>query len=266
MDNVMHRASRWCLYSLISSGLLLSSAAVAAESRSYGIGLGYFYWREYQPDGSSYVKEDGLRATAALELKWLPAPFAELIYSGRLYGSLTWHRADDPTHIAVPSGHESTAGGQIGTKHQLTLLANHFLGQAALQPYIAVAEDIWYRPLEYYEIWQVPSVQAGIRSEDTVCRSCRLNIGVVRTIGARNLAQTSHSPWNGSANTNMRLGDNFTLALALDLPLANASVVRFQLEGYRFGQSDLYPQTSGIAVFQPRTTTYILGVTWLHPF
>ena len=246
---------------------MISFSAVAdAEDRSHFLGLSYVYWREYQPDGTTYLWEDGVRGTGGIELRWPASSFGHLVYSGSLYGSLTWHRTNDPTHIAVPSGHESTPGGQIGTKQELSLIANGLFGHAGLQPYVTVAADIWYRPLDYYEIWQVPSVQAGLRVEDSFCQGCRLDVGIVRTIGARNLMQTSHSPWNGESDTNFRLGDNFTPSVTLQFPRADGSAVRFHLEGYRFGRSDVYPLSGGGGVFQPRTTTYIVGVTWLCPY
>ena len=215
---------------------------------------------ETLPTGAQYVEERGLRLRADY-MRALPAIGPLMLeYRGGLYASFVNHQATDPTRVTIPSGSENlNQAGQYGTRQALRTT----LGASPLRPLAQIELDAWYRPLDYYEIWIVPSLRLGaILSSPALS----VELGVVRTIGPRVRTQTTVAPWHADRDTTLRLGESTQPFLSASFPLRSGAEVGVVFERYRFGASAATPLSSGIGIVQPETAIDSVGAFYRTRF
>ena len=245
----------------------LPLAAAEAEKR-VGVRVDWLELKETLPSGHKFVKESGPRVEGYLDYSAIVWGDSEITYRGAFYGTFTRHYGDDPTHLTIPNGMEDTWSGQIGTRHSVTLwvpIVNREMHQAG--PTFAVGFDAWYRPLAYYEIWQIPSASLGIRVK-SILENCPISfdVGVRRSINAKVRTETTHPPWNASSDTTLALGDRNNIYVSVAMSLKMGWIIGLHYEEQKYGASAVYPLSSGIGIFQPHTTIKQIGISGNYRF
>lgn len=251
---------------LLGMFLLLASVTLAGSgSRHYVLSAAPFAWDEELADGSRFVRERGLRVAAAVSLPVHARGNLELRYEGEAYGTLVRHEGWDPVGFTIPDHYEDTVSGQIGMSHALVSCYTLSRSDVTVKATAALSLDTWYRTLNYFEIWIVPTVRYGLTFGAHDDR-WSVFLGATSVFAARQVTQTTKAPWNATDNTTIALPGETSPALAWEYQWKPRIRLRAGYAEYRFQHSKVVVLDSGVGITQPTSTSRLLSVGIVRDF
>jgi hypothetical protein len=253
-------------YRLLGMFFLLAGVSLAGTgSRHYALSAAPFAWDEELADGSRFVRERGLRVTAALSLPVHVRGNLELRYEGEAYGTLVRHEGWDKAGFTIPDHYEDTVSGQIGMSH--ALVSSYLLSRSdvTVKATAGLSLDTWYRALNYFEIWIVPTVRYGLTFGANDDR-WSVFLGATSIFDARQVTQTTKAPWNATGNTTISLPGETSPALAWEYQWKPRIRLRAGYAEYRFQHSKIVRLNSGVGIAQPTSTSRLLSVGIVRDF
>lgn len=256
--------ARHCVFRCILA-IVLPLAAHGAGARKLAVAIGPYYWDEANPDGTPFVKERGARLEAALTVPAYARGDFEFHYRGTIYGSLLRHEGWDRARVVIPEGYEDSVSGHVGTAH--SLVGSLRLASTPPVPRLEVALtlDAWYRALNYFELWVVPSARygAGFGYPDG---RWSVFVGVSTTFAVRETIQTTKAPWNVGNNTTLRPGGSTCPSLSFTFLLNAKYTVRADYLEYGFRRSDVRLLRPGFGIVQPKSEMRTVTVGIVRAF